>query len=208
MKRVNYDIVRGRLARGEFETFLTLNKTKGWNVMRKFSTKELTLGGMIAALYVVLTYVARLLGLDSYAIQVRFSEALTILPVFTVAAVPGLTMGCFLANMLFGLGPWDVVFGSIATLLAALATRALKKKPGIAWIPPVISNMLIVPIVLLIYHFADVTITVPFTGATINASGYVPCMITVAIGEIISCGILGLLLWRSLKNVPIMKELQ
>ena len=176
--------------------------------MRKLSTKELTIGGMIAALYVVLTWVANLAGLASGAIQVRLSEALTILPVFTVAAVPGLTVGCVLANILFGLGPVDIILGSIATLLGAIGTRMLKDKPLLAWIPPVISNMLIVPAVLLIYHFPDVSVTIPFTETTINASGYIPLMITVGIGEIISCGILGLLLWRSMKNIPALKEMK
>ena len=176
--------------------------------MRKLSTKELTISSMIAALYVVLTWVANLAGLASGAIQVRLSEALTIMPVFTAAAVPGLTIGCVLANILFGLGPVDILLGSVATLLGAIGTRLLKDKPLLAWIPPVISNMLIVPIVLLIYHFPDVSVTIPFTETTINASGYIPLMITVGIGEIISCGVLGLLLWRSLKNIPAIKEMK
>ena len=176
--------------------------------MNNIKTKQLVTGGMIAAIYVVLTVLAAQFNLASGAIQVRFSEALTILPVFTVAAVPGLTIGCVLANILFGLGPVDILLGSVATLLGAIGTRLLKDKPLLAWIPPVISNMLIVPIVLLIYHFPDVSVTIPFTQTTINASGYLPLMITVGIGEIISCGVLGLLLWRSLKNIPAIKEMK
>ena len=75
---------------------------------------------VIAALYVVLTFVANSLGLASYAIQVRFSEALTILPFFTPAAIPGLFIGCLLSNILTGCMPLDVAFGSLATLLGAL----------------------------------------------------------------------------------------
>ena len=168
--------------------------------MKKFSTKDLTVGGMIAALYVVLTWVASLAGMASGAIQVRLSEALTILPVFTAAAVPGLTVGCVLANILFGLGPWDVVLGSIATLLGAVGTYLLRKKPAFAWIPPVVSNMLIVPAVLLVYHLPDITLTLPISQTEISASGYFPLAVTVAIGEVISCGILGMMLYGSLKD--------
>ena len=80
---------------------------------------DLTQGAMIAALYVVLTFIANLAGLASGVIQVRLSEALTILPVFTAAAVPGLAIGCVLANLLTGCAIWDVVFGSLATLIGA-----------------------------------------------------------------------------------------
>ena len=168
--------------------------------MKKNTTRVVAFGGMIAALYVVLTWVASLANMASGAIQVRLSEALTILPVFTAAAVPGLTAGCLLANLLFGLGPWDVFLGTVATLLGAVGTRLLKDKPAIAWLPPVISNMLIVPTVLLLYHFPDISVTLPFTGTTINASGYVPLMITVGLGEIVSCGGLGMLLYGALKD--------
>ena len=89
---------------------------------------DLTQGAMIAALYVVLTFIANLAGLASGVIQVRLSEALTILPVFTAAAVPGLAVGCVLANLLTGCAVWDVVFGSLAILIGAVGTRLLRKK--------------------------------------------------------------------------------
>jgi len=89
--------------------------------MQKFSARQLATGGTIAALYVVLTYLANMVGLASGAVQVRLSEALTILPCLTVAAVPGLTVGCVLANLLTGCALWDVVFGSLATLLGNLS---------------------------------------------------------------------------------------
>lgn len=160
----------------------------------KNNTLKLVTGGLIAALYVVLTVLAAQFNLASGAIQVRFSEALTIMPVFTAAAVPGLTIGCVLANLLTGCAAWDVVFGSLATLIGAIGTRLLKDKPLLAWIPPVLSNMAIIPIILIkVYAVPD---------------AWWFLVLTIGAGEIISCGLLGLLLWRSLKNIPQIKEMQ
>ena len=141
----------------------------------------------IAALYVVLTLLANALGLANFAIQVRFSEALTILPFFTPAAIPGLTVGCILSNLLTGCLPLDILFGSIATLLGTVGTYALRKcTKWLAPICPIIANTLIVPFVLAyMYQFEG---SIPYF------------MITVGIGEIISCGILGLLLLSLLNN--------
>ena len=166
--------------------------------MNQKKTRYIVYGGLITALYVVLTYVASAAGLASGAIQVRLSECLTILPCLTAAAVPGLTVGCVLANLLTGCAAWDVVFGSLATLIGAVGTRLLKNKPTLAWIPPVISNMIIVPLVLLyVYQVPDVSVTIPFTQTTLSGSGYLPLMITVGIGEVISCGILGMLVYKA-----------
>ena len=149
---------------------------------------------MTAALYVVLTMLAAAFGLASGAVQVRLSEALTILPVFTSAAIPGLTVGCVLANIVTGCAAWDVVFGSLATLIGAVGTRLLKDRPILAWIPPVISNVAIVPIVLMkVYGLTD-------------AWWYLA--LTVGAGEVISCGVLGLLLYRSVKDLPVLKDLK
>ena len=151
-------------------------------------TRFLTHGAVLAALYVALTWIANLAGLASGAIQVRLSEAMTILPVFTAAAVPGLTVGCVLANLLTGCAAWDVVFGSVATLIGAAGTRLLKDKPLLAWIPPVVSNAAIVPVILIkVYGVPD---------------AWWFLVLTVGAGEVISCGLLGLLLWKALKNVP------
>ena len=156
--------------------------------MNRNKTLQLANAGMIAALYVVLTWIANLLGLASGAIQVRLSEALTILPVFTAAAVPGLTVGCVLANLLTGCAAWDVVFGSLATLIGAVGTRLLKDKPLLAWIPPVVSNAVIVPIVLQkVYGVPD---------------SFWYLMLTVGTGEVIACGVLGIALYEALKKVP------
>ena len=185
---------------GEFGTFLTLNKTKGWENMKKNTTKMVAFGGVIAALYVVLTIIAAALGIASGAIQVRLSEALTILPVFTATAVPGLTVGCVLANLITGCAAWDVVFGSMATLLGAIGTRLLKDRPAIAWIPPVVSNMLIVPVVLMKVYGVD---NVDVFGSVFNGDSlWIMLVITVGIGEIIACGVLGMLLYQALKKNP------
>ena len=149
------------------------------------TTRYWTHAAIIAALYVALTYLASMLGLASGVIQVRISEALTILPVFTGAAVPGLSMGCLLANLLTGCAPWDVVFGTLATVLGALGTKMLKNRPVLATLPPILSNTLIVPFVLSrVYGVPD---SIPYL------------MLTVGIGEILSCGVLGYLLQRALR---------
>ena len=152
-------------------------------------TKSLTLGATIATLYVVLTGLSKLFGLDSGVIQVRFSEALCILPVFTPAAVPGLFIGCLLSNIMAGGIVWDVVFGSLATLIGAVGTRLLRKNRFLAVIPPIMANVLIIPFVLsYAYGF----------------SGGIPYfMLTVGLGEVISCGIFGLFLYEALKKVKI-----
>lgn len=154
---------------------------------------------VIAALYVVLTMLARLLGLDSGVIQVRFSEALTVLPFFTSAAIPGLFIGCLLSNVLLGNLPLDVIFGSLATLLGAVGTYLVSRpmKSGAAtakrslrrWlapIPPIAANTLIVPFILAyVYSFEG---SIPYF------------MLTVGAGEVISCGVLGLILLTALQK--------
>lgn len=140
----------------------------------------ITQAAVIAAVYVVLTLAINAFDLASGAIQVRISEALTILPYFTPAAIPGLFVGCLLSNFLTGAPIWDVMFGSLATLLGAAGTYMLRRQKWLAPVPPVIANILIIPPVL---HFAY------------GLPGGIPFfMLTVGIGEVISCGILGMLL--------------
>lgn len=135
---------------------------------------------MIAAIYVVLTFVANAFGLANYVVQVRFSEALTILPYFTPAAIPGLFVGCILSNILTGCLPLDVVFGSLATLIGACGTYALRKHKWLAPLPPIVANTIVVPFVLAyVYQFEG---SIPYF------------MLTVGAGEVISCGILGMIL--------------
>ena len=170
----------------------------------KNNTLKLVTGGLIAALYVVLTVLAAQFNLASGAIQVRFSEALTILPVFTAPAVPGLAVGCVLANLLTGCAAWDVVFGSLATLIGAIGTRLLRKKPLLAWIPPVLSNAAIVPVVLMkVYGVNELTV---FGHTFGEAWIWLILVLTVGIGEIISCGVLGLLLYRGVKDNPVLRD--
>ena len=148
--------------------------------MRNKEGLFITQAAMIAALYVVLTLLANALGLANYAVQIRFSEALTILPYFTPAAIPGLTAGCVLSNLLTGCMPLDIVFGSLATLLGAMGTYLLRKFKLAAPFPPMIANTLIVPFILAyVYQFEG---SIPYF------------MLTVGIGELLSCGVLGMIL--------------
>ena len=130
---------------------------------------------MIAALYVVLTALAAGFDLSSGAIQVRFSEVLTILPFFTPAAVPGVTLGCLLANLLTGAALPDIVFGTLATLLGALGTRMLRKHRFLCTLPPVLSNGIIIPLVLR-YAYA-IPGALWFLALTVGAGELICCVI-------------------------------
>lgn len=105
--------------------------------------RRITLIAFIAALYAGLTLALQPISYGP--VQVRVSEALTILPIFYVEAIPGLFLGCLVANIFGGFGIYDIVFGSLLTLLAALSTRALRKKPYLAFIPPILFNGFGVP---------------------------------------------------------------
>lgn len=140
---------------------------------------------VIAALYIVLTYVFS--AFASGVIQVRVSEALTILPAFTPAAIPGLVIGCLLSNTLTGCVLLDIIFGSVATLIGALGSYALRRHTWLVPIPPIVSNMIIVPFVLRFAYGA--TDAFPFMIATVGA------------GEIISCYLLGMILYGALKKM-------
>ena len=114
----------------------------------KKSTKHLTQGAVIAALYIVLTLVSNAFGLANRDIQLRISEALYALAIFTPSAVLGLCVGCLLSNILVGGILIDVIFGSIATLIGAFFTYRLRKYPIYALIPPILSNAIIIPPIL------------------------------------------------------------
>ena len=130
---------------------------------------------MIAALYVVLTALAAGFDLASGAIQVRFSEVLTILPFFTPAAVPGVTLGCLLANILTGAALPDIVFGTLATFLGALGTHLLRKHRFLCTLPPVLSNGIIIPLVLR-YAYA-IPGALWFLALTVGAGEVICCVI-------------------------------
>lgn len=165
------------------------------NMKRKNHAVYLTQGAVIAALYVLLTWLSSLFGLSSGVIQLRISEALCVLPVFFPSAIPGLYVGCILANLLTGAAPWDVVFGSLATLIGAFGAYFIGKaaRGRVRWLsclaplPTVAANALIVPLVL-IYTY----------GATEAFSFLV---FTVGLGELISAWGFGILLLMALKRI-------
>lgn len=156
--------------------------------MRGSNALYITKAAVIAALYVVLTLFAGAFNLANGAIQVRMSEALTVLPFIMPEAVPGLFVGCLLGNIITGCLPWDIVFGSIATLIGALGTYLigrsnfkmfnLRTKKWLAPLPPIISNTLIIPYILINVY---------------NLNGIYPYfMLTVGVGELLSAGVLGM----------------
>ena len=157
--------------------------------MKNKGTQFLTEAAAIGAIYVVLTLL--LAPLSFGEVQIRFSEALTILPFFTPAAIPGLFIGCFIANLLGGAIPVDIIFGSIATLIGAVFTYKLRNSNRfLAPIPPIAANAIIVPFVLRFGY--GVNLPIPLM------------MLTVGIGEVVSCAIVGLILQTALlkyKNV-------
>lgn len=155
--------------------------------MRNKKVLFITQGAAIAAIYVVLTYIVNLLGLASGVVQVRLSEALTILPVFTPAAIPGLFVGCLISNLINGAVVWDVIFGSLATLLGAVFTYMLRNKSKwLSPLPPIAANTVIIPFVLTYAY--GVPDAIWFSALTVCA------------GEVISCGILGMALYHGLNN--------
>lgn len=157
--------------------------------MKNKNVTFLTQAAMIAAIYVVLTYLFAPFSFGE--IQVRISEALTILPLFTPAAIPGLFIGCLIGNILGGAILPDIIFGSIATLIGAVFTYMLKKHtPVLGVIPPIASNTIIVPYVLRFGY--GVNLPIPFM------------MLTVGVGEVISCGILGMILYTALSRYKTM----
>ena len=166
---------------------------------RSNATRNLTLAAMIAALYVVLTYISHLFGLDSGAIQLRLSEALTILPVFSASTIPALTIGCLLA-ILIGLisgsplGWLDLIVGTSATLVSALLSYRLrnirwKGLPVLSTLPPVLCNAL----------FVGLELTFALHG------GFLPAMfgwyaLTVGLGQAVACIGLGLPLYALIRS--------
>ena len=111
--------------------------------MSKWSTRQIATAAIIAALYTVMSLLSSIFGLTYGPIQCRFSEALTVLPFFLPEAVPGLFVGCLVTNLMSTVGPLDIIFGSMATLLAALWTAKMPNK-FLATLPPVICNAVII----------------------------------------------------------------
>jgi len=159
------------------------------------SVQFLTQGAMIAAVYTVLTLLAAAVNLAYGPVQFRFSEALTILPIFTPAAIPGLALGCLLSNIWSGYGVADMVFGTAATLLAAIATRMvrnirIKNIPFLAPLPPVLLNAVIVGL--------EISILSP--GGFVWA-GFFSIALSIGAGELVICYALGLPLAAALERI-------
>ena len=159
----------------------------------RFTTRSLVNAGLIGAIYVALTLIFQPISFG--AIQFRIAEALTLLPILTFDAVPGLFVGCVIANLLGG-GVWfDVVLGSIATLLAAICTRLLREKRIVAALMPTVFNGLIVgPVVYFAYVRAP--------GDPVSVPTLLFNMATVAFGELVVCYVLGLPMLYALKKLP------
>ena len=144
---------------------------------------RITQGAVIAALYVILTLVFAPISFGP--VQVRIAEALCILPMFTPAAIPGLFIGCLIANLIGGGIMLDVIFGSIATLIGAVIGYMLRSNRWLVPLPAVIANALIVPFVLK-YGYGVVDIGIPVL------------ILQILLGEIAGCYVLGELLCTAL----------
>jgi len=155
----------------------------------KFTTRQLATAGIIAALYAVLSYFSSVLSVAYGPIQCRFSEALCVLPFLTSAAVPGLFLGCLVSNLPSPYGALDIIFGSLATLLAALWTSRVRRK-WLAPLPPVICNAVIVGAVITIQQ-------VPFD---LFWGTFAYNALTVGLGEALACYALGGLLLTQLQK--------
>ena len=157
-------------------------------------------GAMIAAIYAAATYLSATLGIAYNAIQFRLSEALTILSVFTPAAIPGLTVGCIIGNLSSPFGIWDIVFGSLATLLSAVCARKLrnitiKGLPLLSILMPVIFNALIVG--------AEITFLFPTDAPSLTA--FTVAALEVGAGEAAVCLAGGIPLFYAIKKSRLFK---
>ncbi len=156
--------------------------------MKKSTLRYITVSAMTAALYVVLSLISNALGLASLQVQVRFSEALTILPAISPYSIAGVFIGCLITNILCGCAIFDIVFGSLTTLMAAILTYFLTRrlsnaKKWVAPLPPIILNSIIIPFILY-FGYGLKPLWLSF--------------ITVFIGEFISAGIFGFVLYSTL----------
>ncbi len=167
---------------------------------QKKSLRFLTESAVIAALYAAATYLCAAFSLAYGPIQFRFSEALTVLAALTPAAVPGLTVGCAISNITSPMGIWDVLFGSAATLLAALSARALrniriKNLPVLSALMPVLFNAVIVGL--------EIVMLTPTDGAKLSA--FAITALEVGLGELVVCLALGLPLFSALDKTKLFK---
>ena len=167
-------------------------------MQKKWSTKDLTLAAMVAALYAVMGYFGNVFGLTFGPVQFRFAEALTVLPFLFPSTVPGLFVGCLIVNLLSPYGPLDIVVGSAATLIAAVWTSRVKSR-WLAPLPPVICN----------------TVLVGFTIGWAEAGGFTAALpmawlvngLSVGVGELGVCYVLGLLLLGLLPRISYFRSI-
>ena len=172
---------------------------------KKTNVKFITESALIAALYAVLTYIAAVMNLAFGGVQFRFSEALCVLPIFTPAAIPGLTMGCLISNLASPLGIVDWIFGPIATLLATLVTRKMREVklfdiPFISLLSPVIFNALIIG-----FEIAAITEN-GFNLSAVSFAAFSYQFLSVGLGELLVLFVLGLPLIFLLRKVKIFKR--
>lgn len=158
------------------------------------NTRYIVTGAVIATMYVVLTFLSNFFGLAYGPIQFRISEALTILPLFTPAAIPGLAVGCLISNI-FSFNPIDMIFGTLATLIAALLTRKFRhikifNIPVISLLPPIFANAIIIGAEIAIFYLQGL----PFL------STFIVSAVEVGIGQAGVCFLLGIPLYFALKN--------
>lgn len=156
--------------------------------MKRFSVKQIAFCGLIAAMYVVFTWI---LGEFGYGpIQFRFSECMTVLPFAFPVATAGLTVGCFLANLMSTVGPLDLILGTVATLLGALGTQACRKRDlwWLAPLPPVLSNGIFIGILLTAYS------------ETRTFSYFLTMAAQIGLSEFICCYALGLPLLFAIRH--------
>lgn len=162
---------------------------------RNSKVQYLVQTSIIAGLYAMLTFVAAAINLAYGPVQFRFSEALTILPVFTPAAIPGLAIGCLISNLTSPLGIVDWVFGTGATLMAAICTYLvrnvkIKNIPIIAPLMPVIFNAVIIGL-----EIAAISANGSFSLNNVSLSIFAAQALSVGIGEIVVCYALGIPLY-------------
>ena len=161
--------------------------------MRKFTPRDMAIAAVVAALYTVMGYFGNVFGLTFGALQIRFAEALTVLPFLVPAAAPGLAIGCLITNLLSPYGPIDVVLGTLATAIAAWLTVKMPRW-YLAAIPPIVMNLIVLPPM---WAWAEVGGFVDgfWAAWTFNA-------LTFVIGEAIACYVLGTLLLKLLPRIP------
>ena len=164
--------------------------------MRKFSARDLTLAAVVAALYVVMGYFGDIFGLTFGSVQFRFAEALTVLPFLYPATAPGLAIGCLIVNLASPVGPLDIIFGTLATAIAAWLTAKMPRW-YLAAIPPILVNLIILPPIWAWTYVGAVN-------AAFWAEWAFNCL-TFVISETVVCYVLGTLLLKVMPMVPVLK---